>query len=93
MQEKLKVEKQNFISELSKIVKSHRIKLKKNIYSISAEASTPRSTWRDLEFGISKNINLSTFCKIAEGLEMKPWELLKELCDKLGEEYSFSDFD
>ena len=81
------------IQILGKIIKKHREDLKKSIYMISAEASTPRSTWRDVEFGVSNNINLSTFCKIAEGLNMHPWDLLHELCNKLGEDFSFTDLD
>lgn len=93
MQNKQKKLQKEFIPVLGNIVKSHREQLKKNIYMISAEATTPRSTWRDVEFGVSKNINLSTFCKIAEGLDMQPWELLKELCEKLGKDFSFTDID
>ena len=93
MQEKSKKIPKEFIPVLGDIIKSHRNKLKKSIYMISAEAFTPRSTWRDVEFGVSKNINLSTFCKIAEGLDITPWELLKELCEKLGKDFSFTDLD
>ena len=80
-----------FISELGKLVKQHREKLNKNIYVISAEASVPRSTWRDIEFAESKDINLTNFCKIAEGLDIEPDVLLKELLEKLGKDFSFTD--
>ena len=93
MQDNLKKIKKDFIPILGEIIKSHRKNLKKSVYMISAEAFTPRSTWRDVEFGTSKNINLSTFCKIAEGLNMEPWELLKELCEKLGKDFAFTDLD
>lgn len=49
-----------------------------------------KSTWREAELGICKDINLSTFWKIAEGLDIQPAELLKEIQDSLGEDYSLS---
>ena len=83
--------KERFLNSLRSLIETHRKKLNKTIYLISAESSIPRSTWRDIEIGLRQDINLSTFCKIAEGLEMKPYELLKELCEKLGEDFSFTD--
>ncbi len=91
MQDRIKEQKSIFILRLAEIVKSHRLNMKKSIYTISAESSVPRSTWRDLEFGLKKDINLSTFCKIAEGLEISPDELLKELLSKLDKDFSFID--
>ena len=35
--------------------------------------------------------NLSTFCKIAEGLDIPPDILLKELLTKLGKDFSFTE--
>ena len=90
MQGERKTEKQ-FIKVFGDIVKGHRNKVGKTIYLISAESSIAKSNWRELEFGLRKDINLSTFCKIAEGLDMKPYELLKELCEKLGDDFSFTD--
>ena len=83
--------KEKFSNILKKLIKKHREQLNKNIYLISAESSVPRSTWRDIEFGLRKDINLSTFCKIAEGLDIKPYELLKEVCKELGDDFLFSD--
>ena len=40
-----------------------------------------------------QDINLTTFCKIAEGLDLTPDELLKELVEKLGKDFSFSEID
>ena len=76
---------------LSKIISTHRKNTKKSMYLISAESSISKSTWRELEKGMRNDINLSTFCKIAEGLDIPPHELLKELTDKLGDDFSFSD--
>ena len=83
--------KEQFSAVMSNLIKNRREKLNKNIYLISAESFIPRSTWRDIEVGLRKDINLTTFCKIAEGLDMKPYELLRELCENLGDDFSFTD--
>ena len=47
-----------------------------------------KSIWADLENGI-KDPQLSTVWRIAEGLDMKPHELIKKIEDELGEDFSF----
>lgn len=91
MQDNSKQINNYFMSILGTIIETHRKKTDKTIYTISAEASVPRSTWRDIEFGIRNDVNLSNFCKIAEGLDISPDKLLKELLDKLGKDFSFTD--
>ncbi len=91
MQDNFRQLKRIFITTLGEVVKAERTKQHKSIYQISAEASVPRSTWRDLEFGKSLDINLSNFCKISEGLNILPHELLKKLTEKLGKDFSFTD--
>lgn len=91
MQERGNKNKKHFISILRKIIKQHRENLGKSIYLISAESSVPRSTWRDVKFGISSDINLTNFYKISEGLDIPPHKLMKELPDKLGKDFSFTD--
>ena len=49
-----------------------------------------KSIWADLENGI-KDPQLSTFWRIAEGLNLKPYQLLKMVEDKIGKDFSFSD--
>ena len=85
--------KKYFISELGNLIKNHRENLDKNIYQISAESSIPRSTWRDIELALRNDINLTNFCKIAEGLDIPCYELLKELMEKLGDDFSFTGLD
>ncbi len=92
MQEKQKVDSK-YMKALSEVIAKRRRISNKSMYLASAESSIAKSSWRDIERGLRKNINLSTFCKIAEGLNMEPWELLKELCEKLGKDFSFTDFD
>ncbi len=82
-----------YMKALADIVKYHRKNSAKTIYLASAESAIAKSNWREIELGQRKNINLSTFCKIAEGLDITPWELLKELCEKLGKDFSFTDLD
>lgn len=76
---------------LGEIMKRHRVTDKKSMYLISAESSISKSTWRELELGMRENMNLLTFCKIAEGLDIPPHELLKELTETLGKDFSFTD--
>ena len=91
MQDKTNQVKQLFITTLGEIIEKHRKELNKTIYKISAETSVPRSTWRDVEFGVSRDINLTNFCKIAEGLDIPADKLLGELLQKLGKDFSFTD--
>ena len=82
--------KKRLVSTIGKIIKQHRMDIGKTIYTISAEIGMSKSTWREAELGICKDINLSTFWKIAEGLDIQPAELLKEIQESLGEDYSLS---
>ena len=93
MQNKAKNNNIILIKTLGDIIKSHRKASNKTIYKISAEASMSKSTWRAAELGICKNINLTTLWKISEGLEMSPSELLEELQNKLGKNFSLSELD
>ena len=47
-----------------------------------------KSMWADLENGI-KDPQFSTLWRIAEGLEIKPNELVKLIEEELGESFSF----
>lgn len=86
--DKIKVE---LIKKLGKIVRKHRLKTKKSIYMISMESCISKSTWREVELGVCKDINLSTLWKISEALEIKAGDLLNELNDTLDEDFSFLD--
>ena len=71
MQEKQKVDS-TYMKALSEVIAKRRRISNKSMYLASAESSIAKSSWRDIERGLRKNINLSTFCKIAEGLNMEP---------------------
>ena len=81
----------SYIKTLGNIIKNHRKDTKKSMYLISAESSVTKSSWREIELGMREDINLSTFCKIAEGLDIPPDKLLKELLTKLGKDFSFTE--
>lgn len=85
--------KKKFMSTLGSIIRKHRILQRKSMYKISAEYSISKSTWREAEYGICKDMNLSTFWKIADGLNISPDELLKELKEKLGKDFTLTDLD
>ncbi len=82
---------EKFTQTLGDIIKKYRILSGKSIYKISAESGIPKTTWRRIEQGFHKDIFLTSFWKIAEGLEIKPEKLIKELRETLGDEFYFSD--
>ena len=81
------------IKTLGDIIKTHRKLTKKSIYKISAEIFMSKSTWREAELGVCKDINLTTLWKIAEGLDITPIQLLKEVQEKLGKDFSLVELD
>ena len=83
--------KENLTKVLASIIKKHRIHTKKSIYQISAESGVEYSTWRKIENANSNDIYLTNFWKIAEGLDMTPEDLIKELRLKLGEGFSLTE--
>ena len=83
MQEKrLKLQK-----AIADVIKENRVK---SITKSADEIGMGKSIWADLENGI-KDPQLSTFWRIAEGLNLKPCQLLKMVEDKIGKDFSFSD--
>lgn len=81
------------IKTLGNVIKTHRESSKKSIYKISAEISMSKSTWREAELGVCKDINLTTLWKIAEGLDVTPAQLLQEVQDKLENDFSLVELD
>lgn len=82
--------KELFCKALASIIKKHRKKLEKSIYAISAESSVGKNTWRMIEKAVSKDPSIITIWKIAEGLDIYPDELLREVREKLGDDFSIS---
>ncbi|MCQ2753575.1 MAG: helix-turn-helix domain-containing protein [bacterium] len=80
------------VTTIGNIVKRHRIKQNKSMYKISAEVGVPKATWRELELGV-KDFRFTTIWKIAEGLEIPLDELIKELREELGDDFSLTEID
>ncbi len=74
---------------IAKIVKENR---KKSITKSADEIGMGKSIWAKLECG-SKDPQMSTLWRIAEGLEIKPHVLVKMIEDELGEDFSFLESD
>ena len=70
---------------IATVVKRHRTK---SITKSSDEIGMGKSLWADLENGI-KDPQLSTLWRIAEGLDIKLHQLIKEVEDELGDKFSF----
>lgn len=85
--------KETLVKALGEIIKTHRKSSGKTIYKISAESQMSKSTWREAELGVCKDINLSTLWKISEGLEISPAIIIEELYQKLGKDFSLTDSD
>jgi len=92
MQDNFQNKADYLIKTFGKIVKKHRLNQEKSIYKISAEASIPKATWREIEHGL-KNFGFVSFWKIAEGLDISPTDLIEELRKELGSDFNLSDFD
>lgn len=76
---------------LASILKKHRKEQNKSIYKLSAECSIEGSVWRKIERVESLDPSLTTIWKIAEALDIYPDELIREVREKLGDDFSLSD--
>ncbi len=79
--EKIKLQK-----TLAEIIK--KLRNKKSITQLANEIDLSKSVWFNLEKG-ERDIQISTFWRIAEGLDIKPSDLVKEIENQLGEDFSF----
>ncbi len=70
---------------IANVVKMHRTK---SITKCADELGMGKSIWADLENGI-KDPQMSTFWRISEAFDIKPHELLSEVEEVLGEQFSF----
>lgn len=90
MQESYQENKILFQKRIGEIIKKHRIQKGKSISLISAEIGMTKSMWADLEKGI-KDPQLSTLWRICEGLDISISEILKEIEEVLGENFTFTE--
>ena len=88
MQDNYTTSKKNLQLTLAQIVKEHR--KNKSISKISAEIMMTKSMWTDLEKGI-KDPQLSTLWRVAEALDMNLGDLIKEVREKLGDDFTLVD--
>lgn len=72
---------------LSSIIKKHRLGKNKSISLISDEIGMTKSMWADLEKAI-KDPQLSTLWRIAEALDIQTSEIIAELENTLGKNFT-----
>lgn len=76
------------VKVLGDIIKRHRLKQNKTMYKISAECSIHKDSWRLIEKGLVNDVKISTIWKIADGLDIPLDQLIRELQENLGEDFS-----
>lgn len=72
------------------VVSEHRKKLGKSMHTISAEGSVNKASWVLIEGRKAKFPSIIVLWQIAEVLDMRLSNLIKEVEDKLGDEFSLS---
>ena len=82
----MQVQKNKLQYVLGKIIKKYRAD--KSINQLSNEIELSKSIWSDLEKG-KKDIQFTTFWRIAEALNIAPHKLIKDIENELDEEFSF----
>lgn len=90
MQDDYEILKQKLKDTLAQVVKNHRKLQNKSISKISAEIGMTKSMWTDLERGI-KDPQFSTLLRVAEALDIALEELIKEVKEKLGKDFTLID--
>ena len=82
---------QKLINTVGFVIRRLRLNQGKSMYSISAEVSMSKSTWREVEIGACKDIKLTTLWLISEGLDIPLNKLIDEVKKELGDNFSLSD--
>ena len=82
MQEK----KEKLLQILADVIKTQRGNI--SISKVSHEIDVSKSVWFMIEQA-QRDPQFSTFWRIAEGLNIKPSELIKQIEEILGEDFSF----
>ena len=77
--------KDKILQALAKIIRTKRGN--HSITQLSLCADVSKSIWAMIEKG-NRDTQLTTFFRIAEALYMKPSELLKEIENELGDDFS-----
>ena len=79
-------EKEKLQRALGIVVKKYRARY--SINKLANEIELSKSVWSDLERG-KKDIQFTTFWRIAEALNVPPTVLIMEIQDELGKDFSF----
>lgn len=88
MQAENKEKRKILLNAIAKTVKLLREKRGKSITLISNELNVSKSIWSDVELGKS-DIQISTFWRIAEALEISPNDLIIEIKKNLNDNLNF----
>ena len=88
MQEENKEKRKILLNAIAKTVKNLRKKKEKSISLISDELNISKSIWSDIELGKS-DMQISTFWRIAEALEIPPENLIIEIKKNLAQTLNF----
>ena len=86
MQGQYRIKREQFRKSLAEVVESLRSPKKKSANLISDEVDMSKTTWLKLEKG-NLDPQLTTFCRIAEALEISPVELLDLVYKNLSPTY------
>ena len=75
---------------IASVIMRHRTLMEKSITKLSAEASVNKATWIYIEKSEIQAPSIVALWKMAEALDIKPEELIKEVHNELGEDFSLS---
>jgi len=90
MQELENKNKKLLYKTLGMIIKKYRKEQQKSVYELAAVSSMSTNSWNRVEKYTSLDPSFTTIWKIAEALDIQPHELIKEVYDKLGDDFSLS---
>lgn len=88
MQAENKKKREAILKSVGTTIKALRLKTGKSISLISNELNVSKSIWSDTELGKS-DLQLTTFWRISEALNIEPEELLAIIHQNIEEEIKF----
>lgn len=88
MQAENKTKRDAILKSVGKTIKNLRLKTGKSISLISNELNVSKSIWSDTELGKS-DLQLTTFWRISEALNIEPEELLALIHQNIEEDIRF----
>jgi len=82
--------KQIICKTLASVIQKHKKCQNKTIYALAAEVGMSENTWGLVEKAQTLNPSIMTLWKIAEALDIRIEDLIKEVHDQLGDDFSLS---